>query len=164
MTTQNRLGYHGSTTFPWRVRSLCPTSGTTNLGTCTRQMQPLKICDFGNQWGLHSGDQKDLWGPTILLFRGSDMQSLVTGLSSKAEVWEVTVLVIKEIHWAILRDLPEGQEPVGTSIGTEALVRAIFALAPTLLVHVGPHRHSLSKINFTGVFCLQCSSPTLLKP
>lgn len=86
---------------PWRVRGLCSTSGTQPLGPAPDRWGPKHGAYVQGAWGL--------WGSEIQLVRGSCMDSPGWGLSTKAAVWEVTGLHVKEtqllilkIHWNFL--------------------------------------------------------------
>lgn len=86
-----------------------------------------------------------LWGMEIPLIKGSCMDSLALGPSTKAAVWKASRPYVNEIYFLILKCLPEEQEPIGilfrdrdtgghnillspSSLLVPALAEAIFAL------------------------------------
>lgn len=124
MATHKREEPHKSRASLWGARGVCPTSGTSTLGTCSGKISPQNVW-LWKPTGLRSTRSKGLPGTEVLLLKGST--DSLQGWAQKQPFEEH--LCMKEIHLLILKQLLEGQGWLGLSPGMEVLAGIIFVLS-----------------------------------
>lgn len=89
------------------MRNLRPTSCTSTLGTCTREINS-QTSSFENQWSLCPGDTKGYEKETQLL-KTSCIDLSTTGLSAEQAGWKVPRQYVKKISLANLKASATGE-------------------------------------------------------